>query len=160
MHRALRTILAAALLGTTACGLKSHLTAPPPADIMHTTFAPSLGVDPSTMAVTASGLYMRDDTVGTGATAEPGDSIAVNYTGWFPNGTKFDSSLDPNRQPLEFKLGVGRVIAGWDEGVQGMKVGGVRTLIIPPQLAYGASGIGPIPPNAILVFRVELLAIK
>lgn len=127
---------------------------------MHTTFAPSLGVDPSTMAVTASGLYMRDDTVGTGATAEPGDSISVNYTGWFPDGTKFDSSLDPGRQPLEFKLGVGRVIPGWDEGVQGMKVGGVRSLIIPPQLAYGASGIGPIPPNAILVFRVELLAIK
>jgi FKBP-type peptidyl-prolyl cis-trans isomerase len=127
---------------------------------MHTTFAPSLGVDPSTMAVTASGLYMRDDTVGTGATAEPGDSISVNYTGWFPDGTAFDSSLNPGRTPLEFKLGVGRVIPGWDEGVQGMKVGGTRTLIVPPQLAYGSSGIGPIPPNAILVFRVELLAIK
>lgn len=155
MHRSLRTILAAALLGTAACGT----TAPKPHDIMHTQFAPSLGVDPSTMAVTASGLYMRDDTVGTGATAEPGDSISVHYTGWLADGTKFDSSLDRG-QPLEFKLGVGRVIKGWDEGVQGMKVGGTRTLIIPPNLGYGQQGIGPIPPNAILVFRVQLLAIE
>lgn len=156
MPRTLRTILAAALLGTAACG---GTDAPQPHDIMHTQFAPSLGVDPSTMAVTASGLYMRDDTVGTGATANPGDSVSVNYTGWLSDGTKFDSSIDRG-QPFEFKLGAGRVIPGWDEGVQGMKVGGTRTLIIPPALGYGQRGIGPIPPNAILVFRVELLAIK
>lgn len=124
-----------------------------------TQFAPSLGVDPTTMAVTDSGLYMRDDTVGTGATAEPGQQVSVHYTGWLPDGTKFDSSVDRG-QPFVFPLGAGRVIQGWDEGVQGMKIGGVRTLIIPPALGYGPRAIGPIPPNSTLVFRVQLLGVQ
>lgn len=124
-----------------------------------TPFAPSLGVDLRTMAVTASGLYMRDDTVGTGAEAMPGQQVSVHYTGWLPNGTKFDSSVDRGK-PFVFPLGGGRVIAGWDEGVQGMKVGGTRTLVIPPTLGYGPRAIGPIPPNSTLVFRVDLLGVQ
>jgi FKBP-type peptidyl-prolyl cis-trans isomerase len=124
-----------------------------------THFAPSLGVDPRTMAVSASGLYMRDDVVGTGAEAMPGQEVSVHYTGWLPDGKKFDSSVDRGK-PFVFPLGAGRVIAGWDEGVEGMKIGGTRTLIIPPDLGYGVRGVGPIPPNSTLVFRVELLGVQ
>jgi FKBP-type peptidyl-prolyl cis-trans isomerase len=122
------------------------------------TFAPSLGVDLSKMSKTASGLAYQDTKVGTGATAAAGQNVSVHYTGWLPDGTKFDSSRDRN-QPFDFKLGAGQVIRGWDEGVAGMKVGGRRLLVIPPDLAYGPSGSGPIPPNATLVFDVELLGI-
>jgi FKBP-type peptidyl-prolyl cis-trans isomerase FkpA len=126
---------------------------------MDTQFAPSLGVDPRTMAVTSSGLYMRDDVVGTGAEAMPGQQVSVHYTGWLPDGTKFDSSVDRGK-PFVFPLGAGRVIAGWDEGVEGMKIGGTRTLVIPPKLGYGSRGVGPIPPDSTLVFRVELLGVQ
>jgi FKBP-type peptidyl-prolyl cis-trans isomerase len=122
------------------------------------TFAPSLGVDLSKMTKTASGLAYQDTKVGTGATAAAGQNVSVHYTGWLPDGTKFDSSRDRN-QPFDFKLGAGQVIRGWDEGVAGMKVGGRRLLVIPPDLAYGPSGSGPIPPNATLVFDVELLGV-
>ncbi|MBX9927968.1 MAG: FKBP-type peptidyl-prolyl cis-trans isomerase [Gemmatimonadaceae bacterium] len=108
------------------------------------------------MTKSASGLYQKDLVVGTGRTAVANDSISTHYTGWLVNGQKFDSSRDRN-QPFAFKLAVGRVIAGWDEGIQGMRVGGRRQLVIPPQLAYGRSGSGSIPPNSILVFEVELL---
>ena len=109
---------------------------------------------------TASGLIYEDIIVGTGATATAGQTVTVHYTGWLTNGTKFDSSKDRN-QPFNFRLGAGEVIRGWDEGVAGMKVGGIRKLTIPPQLGYGASGAGGvIPPNATLVFEVELLGIK
>jgi len=117
----------------------------------------------STMT-TASGLKIQDSKVGTGATAKPGQTCVMHYTGWLyengAKGQKFDSSLD-RREPFEFPLGAGRVIKGWDEGVAGMKVGGKRTLIIPPELGYGARGAGGvIPPNATLMFEVELLAVK
>ena len=106
---------------------------------------------------TASGLKYEDVKVGTGDTAESGQTVSVHYTGWLTNGTKFDSSKDRG-QPFSFPLGGGRVIKGWDEGVRGMKVGGVRKLTIPPDLGYGARGApGAIPPNATLVFEVELL---
>jgi len=109
---------------------------------------------------TASGLKYTDEKVGTGAEAKPGQTAVVHYTGWLTDGKKFDSSKDRG-QPFSFPLGGGRVIKGWDEGVQGMKVGGVRKLTIPPQLGYGASGAGGvIPPNATLVFEVELLDVK
>ena len=98
--------------------------------------------------------------VGDGALAEDGMTVAVHYTGWLTDGTKFDSSKDRN-DPFAFPLGAGHVIKGWDEGVQGMKVGGVRKLTIPPQLGYGARGAGGvIPPNATLVFEVELLQVS
>ncbi len=109
--------------------------------------------------MTDSGLKYEDTTVGDGATAIAGQNVSVHYTGWLTDGKKFDSSKDRN-DPFGFKLGAGQVIRGWDEGVQGMKIGGTRKLTIPPQLGYGARGAGgAIPPNATLVFEVELLAI-
>ncbi len=109
---------------------------------------------------TPSGLTYVDLTVGTGETAKAGDLVVVHYTGWLTDGKKFDSSVD-RREPFSFSLGAGRVIRGWDEGVAGMKVGGKRKLTIPPALGYGARGAGGvIPPNATLVFDVELLEIR
>src|ERR1700730_1680601 len=108
---------------------------------------------------TASGLRYLDLQTGSGAIAQLGQIARGLYTGWLQNGRKFDSSVDP-REPFEFTLGAGMVIKGWDEGVAGMKVGGRRKLLIPPALGYGARGAaGVIPPNAELVFEVELLAI-
>jgi FKBP-type peptidyl-prolyl cis-trans isomerase len=114
----------------------------------------------STEPSTAAGsLIIKDEVVGNGPAAKAGDRVTVHYTGWLTDGTKFDSSLDSN-QPLNFVLGQGRVISGWDQGVAGMQVGGKRKLTIPADLAYGARGQGPIPPNATLVFEVELLKIN
>ena len=108
---------------------------------------------------TDSGLKYEDVTVGEGAEAVAGKTVSVHYTGWLTDGQKFDSSKDRN-DPFEFPLGAGMVIRGWDEGVQGMKVGGKRRLVIPPQLGYGARGAGGvIPPNATLMFEVELLGV-
>ncbi len=108
---------------------------------------------------TSSGLIFEDASVGSGVAAALGQTVSVHYTGWLTDGTKFDSSKDRN-EPFEFPLGAGYVIRGWDEGVQGMQVGGVRKLTIPPELGYGARGAGGvIPPNATLVFEVELLDI-
>ncbi len=109
---------------------------------------------------TASGLEYWDIKVGTGAVAQTGQNVKVEYTGWLTNGKKFDSSVGTGR-PFEFMLGAGRVIKGWDEGIVGMKVGGKRQLRIPPDLAYGASGFSNvIPPNATLIFDVKLLDVK
>jgi len=107
--------------------------------------------------MTDSGLKFEDLVEGEGAEATAGQQVKVHYTGWLTDGSQFDSSLDRD-DPFSFPLGGGRVIRGWDEGVQGMKVGGKRKLTIPPQLGYGAAGAGGvIPPNATLVFEVELL---
>ena len=113
---------------------------------------------------TSSGLQIIDTVVGTGASPQTGQTLAMHYTGWLyengQKGRKFDSSVDRG-QPFEFPIGTGRVIKGWDEGVASMKVGGKRTLIIPPDLGYGARGAGGvIPPNATLMFDVELISIK
>ena len=115
------------------------------------------------MQTTASGLQFEDTTVGSGATAQAGQQVSVHYTGWLYNdgvqGKKFDSSKDRG-QPFRFDLGAGMVIRGWDEGVQGMQVGGTRRLVIPPALGYGARGAGGvIPPNATLLFEVDLLGV-
>jgi len=108
---------------------------------------------------TASGLIIEELVIGDGAVASAGRNATVHYTGWLTDGTKFDSSKDRN-DPFEFGLGQHQVIAGWDEGVQGMKVGGKRKLTIPPALGYGTRGAGGvIPPNATLVFEVELLQV-
>lgn len=109
---------------------------------------------------TASGLQYVDVKPGTGASPQKGQSVSVQYTGWLADGTKFDSSRDRN-EPFSFRIGQGQVIKGWDEGVATMKIGGVRKLIIPPELGYGARGAGGvIPPNATLTFEVELLSVK
>ena len=108
---------------------------------------------------TDSGLKYEDSVEGEGAEAAAGQMVSVHYTGWLENGTKFDSSKDRN-EPFKFALGAGQVIRGWDEGVQGMKVGGSRKLTIPAELGYGARGAGGvIPANATLIFEVELLDI-
>lgn len=117
----------------------------------------------TTTTTTASGLQITDTTVGTGASPKTGETCVMHYTGWLFNdgvkGKKFDSSVDRG-QPFEFRIGVGQVIKGWDEGVASMHVGGKRTLIIPAALGYGARGAGgAIPPNATLMFDVELLDI-
>jgi peptidylprolyl isomerase len=129
-------------------------------------FAPSIASAQNTgqAVTTPSGLQIIDTQVGTGGSPKPGQICVMHYTGWLyengQKGKKFDSSVDRN-EPFEFPIGQHRVIAGWDEGVASMKVGGKRTLIIPPALGYGARGAGGvIPPNATLMFDVELLAVK
>jgi len=124
--------------------------------------APALPGDPGSGNVhkLASGLQYDDLKVGSGKMAEPGMNVLVNYTGWLLDGTKFDSNLDHGGQPFKFQLGGGQVISGWDEGVKGMRIGGKRKLTIPPDMGYGKNGMGPIPPNATLVFDVELLDVQ
>jgi len=127
-------------------------------------FAPAAAQTAGTTMTTPSGLKITDSKVGTGASPETGQTVVVHYTGWlFENGAKgkkFDSSVDRG-QPFEFPIGTRRVIAGWDEGVAAMKVGGKRTLIIPPDLGYGASGAGGvIPPGATLIFDIDLISAK
>jgi peptidylprolyl isomerase len=126
--------------------------------------APVAGAKQAASAVanavkTPSGLAYVDLVVGSGPLPVSGKPVKVHYTGWLENGTKFDSSVD-HGQPFVFTIGAGEVIPGWDEGVMGMKVGGKRKLIVPPQLGYGAAGAGGvIPPNATLIFEVELLEV-
>ena len=129
--------------------------------LLATTFTPTAA---QPVMTTASGLKIIDVKVGTGPMPRPGQTCVMNYTGWLyvngKKGKKFDSSLDSGR-PFEFKIGAHQVIAGWDEGVATMKVGGQRTLIIPPSLGYGARGAGGvIPPNATLLFEVELVGVQ
>lgn len=113
-----------------------------------------------TAKITDSGLKYEDLVEGNGEAAQAGQLVTVHYTGWLENGQKFDSSKDRN-DPFRFKLGAGQVIRGWDEGVAGMKVGGTRKLTIPASLGYGSRGAGGvIPPNATLIFDVELLAVN
>ncbi len=148
--RAFRTTLTAfvAALGLTVATLSTSALAQAPKKTM----------------TTASGLQITDTVVGTGPSPKPGQTAVVHYTGWLyangAKGKKFDSSVDRN-EPFDFPVGQGQVIKGWDEGLASMKVGGKRTLIIPPALGYGARGAGGIiPPNATLMFDVELLAVK
>jgi FKBP-type peptidyl-prolyl cis-trans isomerase FkpA len=149
---ALATILACA----TGCSDNPY----PPGEVIvpmieETAFAPALGVDLAAMTKTSTGLYYRDFVTGSGVAAASGKKVSVFYTGQLPDGTQFDSRQSP-QTPFEFTLGRQEVIAGWDEGVAGMLVGGRRQLIVPPALGYGASSVGSIPRNSILVFTVEL----
>ncbi|MFL5578429.1 MAG: FKBP-type peptidyl-prolyl cis-trans isomerase [Gemmatimonadaceae bacterium] len=154
MPRFLRLLAVAVPLILGACG-SDNATAPEPPSIEGTTFAASLGVDLAAMTKTASGLYLRDLTVGTDtAVAAAGRTVTVSYVGAFPDGTQFDDGA------FSFPLGAGKVIAGFDEGVTGMRVGGKRQLVIPPALAYGSQGYRGIPPNAILVFTVEVAGVQ
>lgn len=137
--------------------------ADPPAtddpDARELDYAAELQVDFDAMERTSSGLYLRDVEPGAGTEAEGGRLVAVHYTGSLPDGTVFDSSRERG-EPFSFQLGAGQVIPGWEEGIEGMREGGRRTLVIPPHLAYGETGAGGvIPPNAVLVFDVELLEV-
>jgi peptidylprolyl isomerase len=118
-----------------------------------------LGVDLKAMTKTPSGMYLQDLISGTGAEAHPGQQVSVHYAGSLADGTQFDAngSADP---AFSFKLGVGEVIAGWDEGVTGMKVGGRRLLVIPSSLGYGIAAHGPIPGHSVLVFTVDLVGVQ
>jgi len=146
------TILMAVAITLTACSPSDSVTS-----IEDTTFAAGLGVNLAASTKTASGLYYRDVVVGSGATAIAGHTIGMHYSGALANGTIFDAN-GTNATPFSFVLGQGQVIAGWDEGIVGMQVGGTRQLVIPPSLGYGPSGNGPIPGNAILVFTVIMVS--
>lgn len=128
-----------------------------PTRIEDAVFNPSLSVDLNAMTRTVSGLYYQDVVLGDGNEVEAGDSISVDYVGWFTNGNQFDTSF--GRGPFLFKVGLGRVIPGWDEGVPGVRVGGTRKLVIPYPLGYGERGSGSIPPYSILVFDVTVRSI-
>ncbi|MHB8839329.1 MAG: FKBP-type peptidyl-prolyl cis-trans isomerase [Gemmatimonadaceae bacterium] len=130
------------------------------ADPATSNYAASLNVNISAMTKTSSGLYYRDLITGTGATAAAGYTVRVEYSGWLVNGQQFDTSSGRTPPYFEFLLNAGKVVKGWDEGVQGMKVGGKRQLVIPPGLGYGTNGSGSIPGNAILVFEITLLQVR
>lgn len=155
----LAALMMVAALSVTGCSKPAETpVATPPAEqpAEQPAAAPEKG--PVTEDVTE--LVIKDTKVGNGAEAKSGQSVTVNYTGYLTDGTKFDSSLDAG-QPFTFALGAGEVIKGWDEGVEGMKVGGTRTLTIPPAMGYGDQGAGGvIPPGATLYFEVELLAVN
>jgi FKBP-type peptidyl-prolyl cis-trans isomerase len=149
------------VLLATACGSDSAPTDPiPPAGASPSTpatetFAAKLGVNISQMTRKSDALYIQDLVVGTGAEATSGKAIRAMYTGWFTNGTTFDSNAGGT--PIPVTLGLGQVISGWDQGIVGMRVGGKRRLVIGSALAYGTAGRGKIPPNVTLVFDVELV---
>jgi FKBP-type peptidyl-prolyl cis-trans isomerase len=144
-------------LALAAGGCPSERRAEPEVPIESATFAPALGVNLAGSTKTASGLYYRDLETGNGPELRAGQRVAVHYRGTLPDGTEFDAN-QPGATPFAFRLGAGDVIAGWDEGVVGMRVGGRRQLIIPPALGYGERGTGPIPGNAILVFTVTAVS--
>jgi FKBP-type peptidyl-prolyl cis-trans isomerase FkpA len=120
-------------------------------------YAPTLRIDLKSYKKTASGLYMRDLVNGTGDPADSGQTVAMKYTGWLRNGTQFVQLQDP---PLEFEVASAGALPAWDEALRGMKTGGVRQIIAPPALAYGANAHGPVPPNAILIYLIEVVAIR
>lgn len=122
-------------------------------------FARSLNVNLAEMTRTEHGLYYRDLDRGTGAAATEGQRVAVYYVGWLPDGTEVDAQIEPN-PPITFRLGAGEVIRGWELGVQGMRVGGQRQLVVPPELGYGNRSPGPIPRRAVLVFTIRLVAVE
>ncbi len=129
-----------------------------PVTVANTTFASSLGINLANYTVTSDGLYYRDVTVGTGTVADTGLKLSVRYNGYLKNGTGFDSNTTAT-SALQFTLGHGEVIQGWERGLKGMRVGGRRSLIIPPSLGYGQNGSGAVPGNAVMVFTVNLISI-
>jgi len=154
-----RALSVLAPLALAACLSGTEPESYPNIPIENTTFAQSLNVDLAASTKTSTGLYYRDLSVGTGKTVASGDSVYVRYSGAFPTGQVFDQRT-PAQPTFDFKLGTGFVIPGWDEGIVGMKVGGSRQLIIPPALAYGPTGYLSIPPNAVLVFNINMSSAK
>ncbi len=151
-------VFAAAMLTATLCscsGPELDQSGIPAERRVATRYTASLNIDLAEMETRPTGLYVQDLLVGDGIRADSGDVATVHYTGWLPNGLEFDSSREGD--PFEVALGYGRVIAGWDQGVVGMRVGGHRRLVVPPALGYGEAGRGRIPANSTLVFDIELL---
>lgn len=158
-------ILVTALFLLSACG-RVDTSRPPEGGAATAPVAPAgdapaapTKIDEAKFTTTPDGLKYADLVVGDGPEATSGKEVSVHYTGWLQNGTKFDSSLDRG-QPYDLQLGAGQVIKGWDEGLQGMKVGGKRQLIIPPELGYGSADQGVIPPNSTLIFEVQLIDVR
>lgn len=141
--------LAIAAVASMACG--DDMTGPQ--SIEDAEFASSLGINLANFTRTSSGLYYEDIAEGSGDPAAAGQEVEVAYAGWLKDGTEFDSGA------FSFTLGAGQVVRGFDEGVTGMRVGGIRRIIIPPALGYGSQGSGPVPPDAIMIFRIEVLSI-
>jgi FKBP-type peptidyl-prolyl cis-trans isomerase len=156
-HRALIVgAVSLALSFAAACTVGNPLDSLTPATVETATFAASLNVDLTKSTRTASGDYIRDFVVGTGPLVSRGDSISVRYTGWLSDGTQFDSNT-ASSTPFGVRIGAGRVIPGWEEGIPGMRVGGTRQILVPPALAYGYYSYGPIPGNSVLAFSVQVV---
>ena len=153
-----RSFAVLALVLASACGGDSTTAPTSPSDPATETFAASLGVNLAQMTRKSADLYIQDITVGTGTEATNNRLLRVTYTGWLVNGTRFDTNVGAPTFP--FILGQRQVIAGWDQGVLGMRVGGKRRLVIGSNLGYGPSGSGPIGPHATLVFEVELVSVQ
>jgi FKBP-type peptidyl-prolyl cis-trans isomerase len=151
-----RLLAGLVLLSAAGCAGAVGGTTPP---IEETAFAPSLQVDLSAMERAGSGLYVRDTRAGTGDVVRRGSRVSVYFAGWMPDGTQVDARVEPE-DPVEFTVGGGEVIRGWDEGVLGMREGGQRQLVIPARLAYGPRGRGPIPPSTHLVFVINLVEVR
>ena len=158
MRPAAPSVALLALLALSGCASTSSTTSTTASSTTVTTTTPASAPTSRGMIVTPSGLQYEDLKVGDGALAESGSQVLVHYTGTFTDGRKFDSSFDRGK-PYLFRIDNNEVIRGWDEGIKGMRVGGKRRLVVPPQLAYGAAGYGngAIPPNTTLVFEVELM---
>ena len=155
MHRSIRLAAAVALTACASVGSPAPATRP----MESIPFASTLDVNLGRMTKTASGLYYRDLEVGTGALVKGREDVKVHYTGWLTNGTKFESNAESD-PPLTLPLGRGRAIRGFDEGLVGMRVGGRRQLVIPPELGYGSNRSGQIPADAVLVFELKVVSVK
>jgi len=162
--RGIGLLTTASLLSVLACGKDRPVSedrstpAASSATLTNASFAPSLEIDLATMTRTPAGLYYRDLIEGDGKLVAKDQFVAAKYTGWLTNGVQFDAT-GPGGSPFVFKIGAGQVIAGWDQGLIGMRVGGIRQLVVPPDLGYGAAGSGGvIPPHAVLVFQVEVVS--
>lgn len=156
--RELRSVAAVAALALLAgCSLDTGPNVPAPVDPASDSYASSLGIDIATMTKLPNGVYIKDTQVGQGAAAAASDSVQVNYSGYLPNGTLFDTSKQTGRKPLEFVIGKGVYIPAFENSVVGMQPGGARTIIIPTGLAYGSAGqpAAGIPPNTNIVFKIE-----
>jgi FKBP-type peptidyl-prolyl cis-trans isomerase len=153
--RSVAAVAAIALLG--ACSLDTGPNVPAPVDPANDSYASSLGIDIATMTKLPNGVYIKDTQVGQGAAAAASDSVQINYSGYLPNGTLFDTSKQTGRKPLEFVIGKGVYIPAFENSVVGMQPGGARTIIIPTGLAYGSAGqpAAGIPPNTNIVFKIE-----
>ena len=153
--------VATASCGGSAPAGTARPAAPPAPKVVPvaSTYAPELRVDLGAMTTTSTGLKYRDLTPGDGDLVKAGNTVTLHYSGYLPNGNSFDKNQEPD-QPLEFKLGQRRTITGWEEGLIGMRVGSRRQLIVPPSLGYGAAGNGKVPPDATLIFVVDLLRVS